>query len=242
MSDLPNEQWRDIQEYEGLYQVSNYGRVKSLRRNIILHPLKDSNGYLRVSLYKNKNAKLCSIHVLVARYFIPNLENKPTVNHEDGVKINNKVSNLTWMTYVEQLSHSLRTGLRKQQCNVQRKGYIIHPDNTVECFDALSHLSKRLGYKKCFCQNRIRKYGHIFYENDLMIVVPNNNDTVPLYKPPSVYDINLLEYCKLNNLNYSTVRGRKRRGLRLEDCVKATKKGYVEYSKKEGDNNGVPNI
>lgn len=146
------------------------------------------------------------------------------------------------MTYTEQLAHSLRTGLRKQQCNIQRKGYIVHPDNTVECFDALSHLSKKLGYKKCFCQNRIRKYGRIFYENELMIVVSDSDDTIPLYKPPSVRDINLLEYCKLNNLNYGTVRGRKRRGLRLEDCVTTTKKGYVEYSKKEGDNNGVPNI
>lgn len=242
LKDLPNEKWKDIQGYEGLYQISDYGRVKSLKRNIIMHPGKDSNGYLFVQLYSHGIYKHHSIHVLVCCAFTPNPENKPTVNHEDGVKSNNRVSNLTWMTYPEQLEHSFRIGLRKHQCSIQRKACIVHPDNNIECFDALSHLSERLGYKKGFCQNRIRKFGNIFYEKELMIVVLDKNNVIPKYKKPSVYDINLLEYCKLNNLNYGTVRGRKRRGWTLENCVKPTKKEYIEYSRKEGDINGVSDI
>ena len=104
--------WRDIQGYEGLYQVSNYGRVKSLERNFtngingctikhidehILIP-QNEKGYLRVNLYKNGKQKFCSIHRLVAEAFIPNPNNYPQVNHKDEDKANNKITNLEWCT------------------------------------------------------------------------------------------------------------------------------------------------
>ena len=104
--------WKDIKEYEGLYQVSNLGRIKSLPRNgtvqvvKILNPCKDTYGYLRIKLSKNNKAKKYQVHRLVAQAFIPNPENKPQVNHLDGNKLNNYYKNLEWCTNGENQIHS----------------------------------------------------------------------------------------------------------------------------------------
>lgn len=95
--------WKDIEGYEGLYQVSNFGRVKSLGRfkknnqikEKILKPRINSSGYKQVSLY-NKFQKTYSVHRLVAKAFIPNPDNLPQVNHKDENKLNNHVNNLEW--------------------------------------------------------------------------------------------------------------------------------------------------
>jgi hypothetical protein len=118
--------WEDIKKYEGIYQVSNFGRVKhlafsrvnvltngfSLIKEKILKPVKHENGYLFVSLC-NGNQKEYSIHTLVARAFIANPDNKPEVNHKDGIKSNNLTNNLEWNTASENLIHSYKTGLRQ---------------------------------------------------------------------------------------------------------------------------------
>ena len=94
---MTEEIWKDITGYEGLYKVSNLGRVKSLRNNIILKP-GNSSGYLRVNLCKNGKRKYATVHRLVAEAFIENENDLPQVNHIDEVKTNNKVSNLEWCT------------------------------------------------------------------------------------------------------------------------------------------------
>lgn len=107
--------WKDIKNYEGLYQVSNMGRVKSLKRmmnkrkceEIIKTPSLGGRGYKRVSLCNNGIIKYYSIHRLVAEAFIPNEENKPTVDHIDRNISNNCVSNLRWATYKEQNANRL---------------------------------------------------------------------------------------------------------------------------------------
>ena len=103
-----NEIWKDIENYEGVYQVSALGRVKSSYTNSILKGCKTSNGYLRVDLCKNGIASTKKIHRLVAQAFIPNTENKPEVNHIDENKTNNMVSNLEWMTSKENCNHGTR--------------------------------------------------------------------------------------------------------------------------------------
>ena len=99
------EEWRDIKGYEGLYQVSNLGRVKSLSRidnlgrkkkETILSPGKDKNGYFQIQLYKEKTIKMRKIHRLVAETFIPNPDNLPQVNHKDENKQKNHIGNLEW--------------------------------------------------------------------------------------------------------------------------------------------------
>ena len=112
---LLDEIWRDIEGYEGMYQISNYGRVKSFRRNEvkILKPYV-CGSYLCVDLMNHCKRKMGIIHILVAKAFIPNPENKPTVNHIDGVKFNCYVSNLEWATYSENTKHAYGMGLETQ--------------------------------------------------------------------------------------------------------------------------------
>ena len=106
------EVWKDIAGYEGLYQVSNLGRVKSLYTGNMLKMLPHSTGYYAVALYKKRIPKRCIVHRLVAMAFIENPENKPTVNHKNGNKHDNRVNNLEWATHQEQQQHALKTGLK----------------------------------------------------------------------------------------------------------------------------------
>lgn len=101
--------YKDIQGYEGRYQVSNLGNVISFKRGIQLKP-DNQNGYLRVSLCKDGVATRFLIHRLVAQAFIPNKDNKPHINHIDNNPSNNNVSNLEWCTHSENMLHAHKQG------------------------------------------------------------------------------------------------------------------------------------
>ena len=101
MIEEKEEIWKDIPGYEGLYQVSNTGKVKSLnymktRKEKILKPRKEGKGYLKITLSKEGEKKDFKIHRLVASVFIPNPNNLPQINHIDECKTNNNVENLEW--------------------------------------------------------------------------------------------------------------------------------------------------
>lgn len=104
---MNKEKWVDIKGYEGLYQISSFGRVSSLSRGLIMSPF-DNRGYLRVQLYKDGIARKRLIHVLVAENF---LEDRPfpeaQVNHIDFNKHNNHVDNLEWCSGVENVKHAI---------------------------------------------------------------------------------------------------------------------------------------
>lgn len=91
------EEFRDIKDYEGLYQVSNFGKVKN-SKGLILKGSKDKYGYLRVLLSKERKKKKYRVHRLVSEAFIDNLNNYSYVNHKDENKQNNCVDNLEWCT------------------------------------------------------------------------------------------------------------------------------------------------
>lgn len=111
--------WKDIKDYEGLYQVSNFGRVKSLRRYVargtnkywvnekILKP-RYTKGHYYTSLHKNKKSKNYYIHRLVAEAFIPNPDNLPCINHKDENTANNNVNNLEWCTHKYNANYGTR--------------------------------------------------------------------------------------------------------------------------------------
>lgn len=128
--------WVNIKGYEGLYKISNMGRVKSLARkyknqhgefgykkefikaqkiSCYNKEEKQKNGYYVVNLAKDDRGNWIRVHRLVAEAFIPNPEKKAEVNHKDGNKLNNKVNNLEWVTHQENCLHAWETGLHKNE-------------------------------------------------------------------------------------------------------------------------------
>lgn len=110
--------WKDIVGYEGRYQVSNNGKIKTFCRIApikypkLLKPNTTRDGYLTVCLISNTGKrKTWSVHRLVAMVFISNAEQKPEVNHKDGNKKNNLAENLEWVTHPEQMAHAARLQL-----------------------------------------------------------------------------------------------------------------------------------
>lgn len=110
---MPKEIWKPVKDFEELYEVSNLGRVRSLRRNIIMKTRIRDDGYVACTLSNERKVQGKLVHRLVAEAFIPNHKNKPEVNHIDGNKENNNVKNLQWVTPSENQMHSIMIGLRK---------------------------------------------------------------------------------------------------------------------------------
>lgn len=102
--------WKDIEGFEGKYKISNLGRVYSIKNDIILKPGYDGKKYSTVSLY-NKKKYHFKIHRLVAKYFIPNPNNYPQINHIDGNKQNNRIDNLEWCDQSHNIKEAYRLGL-----------------------------------------------------------------------------------------------------------------------------------
>ena len=113
--------WCPIKGYEGQYEVSDKGRVRSLKfgKERILKPVSDKDGYLQVGLWKNGENKMCKVHRLVAQAFIPNPQNLPEVNHKDEDKTNNFVHNLEWCdrkynnnygTHIQRMAEKMTNG------------------------------------------------------------------------------------------------------------------------------------
>ena len=145
--------WKDIEGYEGLYQVSNKGRVKSLarknnRRVIVkdfmlkIHVHHTGYAYIRVS--KNYVKQTLSIHRLVCKAFIPNPENKPCINHKDENPLNNTVENLEWVTQKENANYgtrnarvALKNGKRIIQCDLN--------GNEIKRWNSLAEASRFYG-------------------------------------------------------------------------------------------------
>ena len=164
---IVDEIWKDIHNYEGLYQVSNMGRVKRVFINdktrnqysydkdeLILKPQRNGTGYLWVRLYKNKQYKKYYVHSLVADTFLVKKDNNVEVNHKDKNTQNNCVDNLEFCTHKRNMEHG--------------KGiFIIYVPKLKECirFESMNDCAKYLK----ITTRKIKKYrkGHLLYEEDL---------------------------------------------------------------------------
>lgn len=135
--DLPHEIWRDIKNYEDLYQVSNFGRAKSFKsgKPKIFSLCNNNCGYVQVRLYKDGGKEFLTVHRLVAEAFIPNPDGKPFVNHKNGNKTDNRVENLEWVTVSENLFHAYRIGLtngRRKLTDDQVRYVRENPDGLMQ--------------------------------------------------------------------------------------------------------------
>lgn len=169
------ETWKDVKGYEGLYQVSNFGRARSLDtigdngrvyKGIIKTLSDNGKGYLYVKLKVKGVQKAAYIHRLVAEAFIPNPENKPEVNHKDGDKSNNFPTNLEWNTKLENVRHSFENGFNKG-AGAPKKIFVFDGDNTV-MYSSYTELGLSIGKSSSWCAKRLGE-GDQFNYNGLTI-------------------------------------------------------------------------
>ena len=151
------EVYKDIEGYEGLYQVSNKGNVKSLVNHNgvsiekLLKPSINSNGYLKVRLFKNKTSKYLYVHRLVAKSFIENNNNLPCINHKDECKTNNVVENLEWCSYKYNLNFGTRNSRARKALSKQVYQY-TKDGELIAVFESTRE-AQRQGFHQCAVAN-----------------------------------------------------------------------------------------
>ncbi len=173
--------WKDIKGYEGLYQISNYGRVKSLPkkalrrygtyRNVKERILKTSKSYKHspyssVIIRKDGVPKTVSVHRLVAEHFIPNPKNYKYINHKDENKLNNRVDNLEWCS----AKYNANYGTSKSKISNKRKKAVIQyslQNEFIAEYDSLKSLKELKGFDpslvSCVCRGIYKQaYGYKF--------------------------------------------------------------------------------
>ena len=178
---MTNEEiWCPIKDYEGLYEVSDKGRVRSIKfgKERILKPLRNTCGYLQVQLWKNGEKKNLLVHRLVAQAFIPNPDNLPQVNHKDEDKENNSVQNLEWCdgkyninygTCIKRVSEKLTNGkLSKPVLQYTKSGEFVKE------WKSAKDVQRNLGYfhnniSYC-CNGKLKSaYGYVWKYKDTLL-------------------------------------------------------------------------
>ena len=158
---MKKEIWKDIPGYEGLYQVSSLGRVKSLvrkgkKQEIILRQSENGWGYLQVRLTKNSISKTYKVHRLVAQAFIPNPQNYRCIDHINTIRTDNRVENLRWVSHKENSANPI-TKERVTSAVIKRVGKIVMQydiqGNLIKTWDTPAQAAKTLG----ICDGPIRK-------------------------------------------------------------------------------------
>lgn len=161
------EEWRNIEGYND-YQVSNYGRIKSLKygKERILKPHKDNHGYLHLILYKNGKGLTYKVHRLVAQAFIDNTDNLPMVNHKDENPLNNSVDNLEWCNCKYNINYGTRNKRHSEKMKKTVYQYTLD-GKFIKEWESLISVYEQLGFSyghisKCCLGKRKTAYGYIW--------------------------------------------------------------------------------
>lgn len=168
MKNENEEVWKDISGYEGLYQVSDKGRVKSLwfGKERIMKFERDKKGYLAVQLCKNGEIKRCTVHRLVAQSFIPNPQNLPQLNHKDENPSNNKVENLEWCS--AKYNNNYGTHIQRITEKLSKPVLQYNKDGEfVKEWKSQSDVERNLGYSQrnisACCRGKYKSsYGYVW--------------------------------------------------------------------------------
>ena len=190
---MEEEIWKSIKSYEGLYEISSLGRVKSLNyrgtgKEKVLKNIEDYKGYLTVCLTKNGKQKKFKIHRLVAETFIPNPESKPCIDHINTIKNDNRIKNLRWVTHKENNNNPLtkkkysenhreqtgennpmygRTG---EKCPTSKPVVQIDPNTNevINTYSSASEAERQTEFKQsnisACCKNKFNRLGNNIYK------------------------------------------------------------------------------
>ncbi|HWR30605.1 MAG TPA: NUMOD4 domain-containing protein [Negativicutes bacterium] len=197
--------WKDIKGYEGLYQVSNLGNVRSLKNCIVLVGAKNTQ-YKTVSLCRNGVCVTNFRHRLVAEAFIPNLLNKRQVNHKDGNKHNNNVENLEWVTHKENMKHAYENNMRdfkeaRPVLQYDLSGDLVNEYKTI-------HDAEKAGFNhshiiSCCVGRRNEHGGYVWiYKEDVGTIekrIYRANHKLTIGKPVVQMDLDGNEIAKFNS-------------------------------------------
>lgn len=138
MTKSNEEIWKPIKDYENLYEISNFGVIRKVKTKRPLKVFYRTNGYYTTSLCKNYKVTMIYLHRVIAETFIPNPNNLPCINHIDGNKTNNDLSNLEWCSYSDNNRHAYEIGLK----NCKKVAQYDIDGNLIKIYNSVINASK----------------------------------------------------------------------------------------------------
>lgn len=185
---MENEIWKDIEGFEK-YQISSYGRVRSYHNNtIIIRKTNIVSGYEHLMLNKNNKKYNFYIHRLVGTAFIPNPENKPEINHKNGLKTDNNVENLEWTTRIENAQHAWQTGLCEHNHMILKTRDYSKLRKFTKLWSKPIYSSKlNMQFESVRCASRYIQENY-YSKVDVQSIKVSINDLIAGRKQTSMYD------------------------------------------------------